>query len=67
MRVYLLFHFQTKGKVQTCTVSDIEKYLLKTKIQDWRNFDLQRYKVRKTKTCVCFSADVGFSCEGCLL
>lgn len=34
----------TKGKVQTSAASDIEKYLLKTQIQDWRNFDLQRYK-----------------------
>lgn len=45
----LLFHLQTKGKAQTSTASDIEKYLLKTQIQDWRNFDLQRYKVRKPK------------------
>lgn len=49
MRVCLLFHLQTKGKGQTSAASDIEKYLLKAQIQDWRNFDLQRYKVRRRK------------------
>ncbi|XP_056273112.1 pleckstrin homology domain-containing family G member 7 isoform X2 [Pseudoliparis swirei] len=34
----------TKGKSQTGTASDIEKYLSSSKIQDWRNPDLQRYK-----------------------
>ncbi|XP_034735274.1 pleckstrin homology domain-containing family G member 7 isoform X1 [Etheostoma cragini] len=34
----------TKGKSQTGTVSDIEKYLSTSEIQDWRNPDLQRYK-----------------------
>ncbi|XP_067358603.1 pleckstrin homology domain-containing family G member 7 isoform X2 [Channa argus] len=34
----------TKGKSQTGTVSDIEKYLSTAQIQDWRNSDLQKYK-----------------------
>ncbi|XP_044049865.1 pleckstrin homology domain-containing family G member 7 isoform X2 [Siniperca chuatsi] len=34
----------TKGKLQTGTASDIEKYLSASQIQDWRNSDLQRYK-----------------------
>lgn len=34
----------SKGKPQTCTVSDIEKYLSTAQIQDWRNSELQRYK-----------------------
>ncbi|XP_039665519.1 pleckstrin homology domain-containing family G member 7 isoform X1 [Perca fluviatilis] len=34
----------TKGKSQTGTASDIEKYLSTSQIQDWRNPDLQRYK-----------------------
>ncbi|XP_035520238.1 pleckstrin homology domain-containing family G member 7 isoform X1 [Morone saxatilis] len=34
----------TKGKSQTGTASDIEKYLSTSQIQDWRNSDLQRYK-----------------------
>lgn len=34
----------TKGKLQTCTVSDIEKYLSTAQIQDWRNSELQKYK-----------------------
>ncbi|XP_034392034.1 pleckstrin homology domain-containing family G member 7 isoform X2 [Cyclopterus lumpus] len=34
----------TKGKTQTGTASDIEKYLSSSKIQDWRDPDLQRYK-----------------------
>ncbi|CAJ1056976.1 pleckstrin homology domain-containing family G member 7 [Xyrichtys novacula] len=34
----------TKGKVQMCTASDVEKYLSTSQIQDWRNPDLQRYK-----------------------
>lgn len=38
--------FQTKGKPQTGTVLDIEKYLSTAQIQDWRNVDLQKYKVR---------------------
>ncbi|XP_031716479.1 pleckstrin homology domain-containing family G member 7 isoform X2 [Anarrhichthys ocellatus] len=34
----------TKGKSQTGTASDIEKYLSSSQIQDWRNADLQKYK-----------------------
>ncbi|XP_054475499.1 pleckstrin homology domain-containing family G member 7 [Anoplopoma fimbria] len=34
----------TKGKAQTGTALDIEKYLSSSQIQDWRNPDLQRYK-----------------------
>uniref|UniRef100_A0A8D3A2T4 Pleckstrin homology domain containing, family G (with RhoGef domain) member 7 n=1 Tax=Scophthalmus maximus TaxID=52904 RepID=A0A8D3A2T4_SCOMX len=34
----------TKGKSQTGTVSDLEKYLSTAEIQDWRNCDLQKYK-----------------------
>lgn len=34
----------TKGKSQTGTVSDIEKYLSTSQIPDWRNSDLQKYK-----------------------
>ncbi|XP_041652022.1 pleckstrin homology domain-containing family G member 7 [Cheilinus undulatus] len=34
----------TKGKLQMCTASDVEKYLSTTQIQDWRNSDLQRFK-----------------------
>ncbi|KAG7217362.1 hypothetical protein INR49_021529 [Caranx melampygus] len=34
----------TKGKLQTGTVSDIEKYLATVQIQDWRDADLQKYK-----------------------
>ncbi|KAK5867610.1 hypothetical protein PBY51_012081 [Eleginops maclovinus] len=34
----------TKGKSQTGTAADIEKYLSTSQIQDWRNQDLQRYK-----------------------
>lgn len=34
----------TKGKSQTATAPDIEKYLSTSQIQDWRNSDLQRYK-----------------------
>ncbi|XP_023262429.1 pleckstrin homology domain-containing family G member 7 isoform X1 [Seriola lalandi dorsalis] len=34
----------TKGKLQTGTVSDIEKYLSTAQIQDWRDTDLQKYK-----------------------
>ncbi|XP_039990144.1 pleckstrin homology domain-containing family G member 7 [Xiphias gladius] len=34
----------TKGKSQTVTVSDIEKYLSTEKIQDWRNSEIQKYK-----------------------
>lgn len=34
----------TKGKSQTGTTPDIEKYLSTSQIQDWRNSDLQRYK-----------------------
>nr|XP_046250862.1 pleckstrin homology domain-containing family G member 7 [Scatophagus argus]XP_046250863.1 pleckstrin homology domain-containing family G member 7 [Scatophagus argus]XP_046250864.1 pleckstrin homology domain-containing family G member 7 [Scatophagus argus] len=34
----------TKGKSQTGTASDVEKYLSTSQIQDWRNSDLQRYK-----------------------
>ncbi|XP_068169291.1 pleckstrin homology domain-containing family G member 7 [Antennarius striatus] len=34
----------SKGKSQTGTASDIEKYLSTSEIQDWRNSDLQRYK-----------------------
>ncbi|XP_068578979.1 pleckstrin homology domain-containing family G member 7 isoform X2 [Cebidichthys violaceus] len=34
----------TKGKSQTGTASDIEKYLSSSQIQDWRNPDLQKYK-----------------------
>ncbi|XP_058502370.1 pleckstrin homology domain-containing family G member 7 [Solea solea] len=34
----------TKGKSQTGTVSDIEKYLSTAQIQDWRNNELQKYK-----------------------
>lgn len=44
--VYLFFFlFQTKGKSQTGTVSDIEKYLSMVQIQDWRNAEFQKYKV----------------------
>ncbi|TKS73285.1 Pleckstrin -like proteiny domain-containing family G member 7 [Collichthys lucidus] len=35
---------QTKGKSQTGTATDVEKYLSTSQIQDWRNSDLQRYK-----------------------
>ncbi|XP_041794466.1 pleckstrin homology domain-containing family G member 7 [Chelmon rostratus] len=34
----------TKGKSQTGTASEIEKYLSTLQIQDWRNSDHQRYK-----------------------
>ncbi|XP_035763052.1 pleckstrin homology domain-containing family G member 7 [Neolamprologus brichardi] len=34
----------SKGKPQTCTVSDIEKCLSTAQIQDWRNSELQRFK-----------------------
>lgn len=34
----------TKGKSQTGTVSDIEKYLSTAQIQAWRNSELQKYK-----------------------
>ncbi|KAM9351804.1 pleckstrin homology domain-containing family G member 7 [Symphorus nematophorus] len=34
----------TKGKSQTGTASDVEKYLSTSQIQDWRDSDLQRYK-----------------------
>ncbi|XP_018519888.1 pleckstrin homology domain-containing family G member 7 isoform X2 [Lates calcarifer] len=34
----------TKGKSQTGTVSDIEKYLSTAQIQDWRESDFQKYK-----------------------
>ncbi|XP_076588223.1 pleckstrin homology domain-containing family G member 7 [Chaetodon auriga] len=34
----------TKGKSQKGTVSDIEKHLSTSQIQDWRNCDHQRYK-----------------------
>ncbi|KAM3609201.1 uncharacterized protein V6R79_010995 [Siganus canaliculatus] len=34
----------TKGKSQTGTATDIEKYLSTSQIQDWRNSDIQRYK-----------------------
>ncbi|XP_047451415.1 pleckstrin homology domain-containing family G member 7 [Mugil cephalus] len=34
----------TKGKLQTGTVSDIEKYLSTAQIQDWKNTELQKYK-----------------------
>ncbi|XP_069558053.1 pleckstrin homology domain-containing family G member 7 [Brachyistius frenatus] len=34
----------TKGKSQTGTVSDIEKYLSTVQIPDWRDPDLQKYK-----------------------
>nr|XP_057930831.1 pleckstrin homology domain-containing family G member 7 [Doryrhamphus excisus] len=34
----------TKGKSQNSTVSDIEKYLSTAQIQNWRNYDLQKYK-----------------------
>ncbi|XP_028264597.1 pleckstrin homology domain-containing family G member 7 [Parambassis ranga] len=34
----------TKGKSQTGTVLDIEKYLSTAQIQDWRNSELQKYK-----------------------
>ncbi|CAG03428.1 unnamed protein product [Tetraodon nigroviridis] len=35
---------QTKGKPQTGTASDIQKYLSKSQIADWRNSDFQKYK-----------------------
>ncbi|TWW75549.1 Pleckstrin -like proteiny domain-containing family G member 7 [Takifugu flavidus] len=34
----------TKGKPQTGTVSDVQKYLSKSQIPDWRNSDFQKYK-----------------------
>ncbi|XP_062245331.1 pleckstrin homology domain-containing family G member 7 [Platichthys flesus] len=34
----------TKGKSQTGTVSDIQNYLSKAQIQDWRNSEPQKYK-----------------------
>ena len=40
------FSFQTKGKSQTTTVSDIEKYLSTAEIKNFRNTEFQKYKVR---------------------
>ncbi|XP_068595978.1 pleckstrin homology domain-containing family G member 7 [Brachionichthys hirsutus] len=34
----------SKGKLQTGSASDIEKYLSTSQIEDWRNSDLQRHK-----------------------
>lgn len=44
--VSFLLLFQTKVKSQIGTALDVEKYLSSSQIQDWRNSDLQRYKVR---------------------
>ena len=61
--------FQTKGKPQTGSASDIQKFLSKSQIQDWRNSDFQKYKVRnqhraaKNQGCLLCKSCCSWLCE----